>query len=107
MDRGTDEEQRVAQEAWRKYEILTSSLSQELCEQLRLVLEPSLATKLKYVVCMQRVLSIRVTLLLILDQNLVVPKFLQKVSKQCKEPLNRDFQKLRDQSRTVKFGCTS
>ena len=39
----------MAQEAWRKYELLTSSLSQELCEQLRLVLEPSLATKLKYV----------------------------------------------------------
>ena len=51
MDRGTVEEQRVAQEAWRKYELLTSSLSQELCEQLRLVLEPSLATKLKYVIC--------------------------------------------------------
>ena len=50
MDRGTVEEQRVAQEAWRKYELLTSSLSQELCEQLRLVLEPSLATKLKYVI---------------------------------------------------------
>ena len=49
MDRGTAEEQHVAQEAWRKYELLTSSLSQELCEQLRLVLEPSLATKLKYV----------------------------------------------------------
>jgi len=47
MDRGTADEQRVAQEAWRKYELLTSSLSQELCEQLRLVLEPSLATKLK------------------------------------------------------------
>ena len=50
MDRGTAEEQRVAQEAWRKYELLTSSLSQELCEQLRLVLEPSLATKLKYAI---------------------------------------------------------
>ena len=49
MDRGTAEEQQVAQEAWRKYELLTSSLSQELCEQLRLVLEPSLATKLRYV----------------------------------------------------------
>ena len=47
LKRGTTEEQRIAQEAWRKYELLTSSLSQELCEQLRLVLEPSLATKLK------------------------------------------------------------
>ena len=47
LERGTTEEQRIAQEAWRKYEVLTSSLSQELCEQLRLVLEPSLATKLK------------------------------------------------------------
>lgn len=54
MDRGTAEEQQVAQEAWRKYELLTSSLSQELCEQLRLVLEPALATKLKYVICKGR-----------------------------------------------------
>ncbi|XP_060072903.1 midasin-like [Ylistrum balloti] len=37
----------VAAEAWHKYEALTASLSQELCEQLRLVLEPSQATKLK------------------------------------------------------------
>lgn len=49
MDRGTAEQQQMAQEAWRKYELLTSNLSQDLCEQLRLVLEPSLATKLKYV----------------------------------------------------------
>ncbi|XP_068697530.1 midasin-like [Montipora foliosa] len=47
LDRGTSEEQQVAQEAWHKYELLTTGLSQELCEQLRLVLEPSLATKLK------------------------------------------------------------
>lgn len=33
--------------AWQKYETLTSSLSQELCEQLRLVLEPSQSTKLR------------------------------------------------------------
>ena len=49
LDRGTSEQQQVAQEAWHKYELLTTGLSQELCEQLRLVLEPSLATKLKYV----------------------------------------------------------
>ena len=88
MDRGTTEEQRVAQEAWRKYELLTSSLSQQLCEQLRLVLEPSLATKLKYVICMQRAHCIQSMLLIIFDQTFVVPKFLEKVSKQCKEPLN-------------------
>ena len=58
MDRGTAEKQQAAQEAWRKYEFLTSSLSQELCERLRLVLEPSLATKLKYGICMQRALCI-------------------------------------------------
>ena len=84
MDRGRAEEQQVAQETWRKYELLTSSLSQELCEQLRLVLEPSLATKLKYVISMQRALCVRATLLL---QKFVVPKFLEKVSKQCIEPL--------------------
>ncbi|EGG20931.1 type A von Willebrand factor domain-containing protein [Cavenderia fasciculata] len=32
---------------WQKYEQLTSDLSQELCEQLRLILEPTLATKLQ------------------------------------------------------------
>jgi len=36
-----------AVERWRKYENLTSSLAQQLCEQLRLVLEPTLASKLK------------------------------------------------------------
>ncbi|KAK2570712.1 Midasin [Acropora cervicornis] len=52
LDRGTIEEQQVAQEAWRKYEFLTAGLSQELCEQLRLVLEPALASKLKYEKCL-------------------------------------------------------
>ena len=75
MDRGTAEEQRLAQEAWRKYELLTSSLSQELCEQLRLVLEPSLATKLKYVICKERFFIGAVILLI-----LVVPKFPVKKS---------------------------
>jgi midasin len=34
-------------ELWRCYEMLTADASQQLCEQLRLVLEPLLATKLK------------------------------------------------------------
>ena len=34
-------------ELWRCYEALTADASQQLCEQLRLVLEPMLATKLK------------------------------------------------------------
>ncbi|KAH9525003.1 AAA ATPase midasin [Bulinus truncatus] len=37
----------AAVEAWQKYYSLTSHLAQELCEQLRLILEPSKATKLK------------------------------------------------------------
>ncbi|XP_059144482.1 midasin-like [Physella acuta] len=36
-----------ATEAWQKYQTITGPLSQELCEQLRLILEPSQATKLK------------------------------------------------------------
>ncbi|CAG8439572.1 5372_t:CDS:1 [Funneliformis mosseae] len=36
-----------ARELWHKYEILTHDLSNGLCEQLRLILEPTLATKLK------------------------------------------------------------
>ncbi|CAI2169296.1 7876_t:CDS:10, partial [Funneliformis geosporum] len=36
-----------ARELWQKYEILTHDLSNGLCEQLRLILEPTLATKLK------------------------------------------------------------
>ncbi|CAH1798601.1 unnamed protein product [Owenia fusiformis] len=43
----TKQEELEAQEAWLKYEAVTSSLSQELCEQLRLILEPSQATKLR------------------------------------------------------------
>eukprot|EP00794_Sanderia_malayensis_P000585 gene585-1245_t len=34
-------------ETWRKYENLTATFSQQLCEQLRLVLEPTLASKLR------------------------------------------------------------
>lgn len=37
----------TAAELWHRYEALTASLAQDLCEQLRLVLEPSQATKLK------------------------------------------------------------
>ncbi|CAG8717701.1 6620_t:CDS:2, partial [Gigaspora rosea] len=36
-----------ARELWRKYENLTYDLANSLCEQLRLILEPTLATKLK------------------------------------------------------------
>ena len=36
-----------AQKAWQQYEALTSSLAQDLAEQLRLVLEPSQASKLR------------------------------------------------------------
>lgn len=32
---------------WRQYQLLTSPLSQQLCEQLRLILEPTQAAKLK------------------------------------------------------------
>ncbi|XP_064629159.1 midasin-like [Lineus longissimus] len=41
------EQQKLAEEAWHRYESLTGSLAQELCEQLRLVLEPTQATKLR------------------------------------------------------------
>ncbi|EGC33347.1 hypothetical protein DICPUDRAFT_154614 [Dictyostelium purpureum] len=37
----------IGSELWKKYEQLTSDLSQDLCEQLRLILEPTLATKLQ------------------------------------------------------------
>jgi len=36
-----------AQQLWNRYEELTQAPSQELCEQLRLILEPTLATKLR------------------------------------------------------------
>ncbi|XP_071957015.1 midasin-like [Antedon mediterranea] len=45
--KGTMEEERQAQEAWHKYVSLTSSLARDLCEQLRLVLEPTQASKLR------------------------------------------------------------
>ena len=43
-DRG---QKQNGEELWKKYEYLTNDLAQELCEQLRLILEPTLATKLK------------------------------------------------------------
>ncbi len=38
-----------AQELWVRYEQLTAPLSQLLCEELRLILQPTQAAKLKYV----------------------------------------------------------
>lgn len=35
------------QETWRQLEMVTSGLAQDLCEQLRLILEPSQASRLK------------------------------------------------------------
>ncbi|KDQ25963.1 hypothetical protein PLEOSDRAFT_1045779, partial [Pleurotus ostreatus PC15] len=39
--------EQAAPQLWRLYESLTSDLSNTLCEQLRLILEPTLATRLK------------------------------------------------------------
>ena len=36
----------MAMEVWNRYEQLTAPLAQQFCEQLRLVLEPTLASKL-------------------------------------------------------------
>ncbi|XP_028395044.1 midasin-like isoform X2 [Dendronephthya gigantea] len=44
---GSPEEQATALDTWHKYEQLTSAHSQQLCEQLRIVLEPSIANKLR------------------------------------------------------------
>eukprot|EP01114_Cavostelium_apophysatum_P009739 TRINITY_DN2299_c0_g1_i7.p2 TRINITY_DN2299_c0_g1~~TRINITY_DN2299_c0_g1_i7.p2 ORF type:complete len:2267 (+),score=877.38 TRINITY_DN2299_c0_g1_i7:9332-16132(+) len=43
----TAENLQRGQDLWRKLEYMTGDLSQELCEQLRLILEPTLATKLR------------------------------------------------------------
>lgn len=45
--RESGQDPREAQELWRMYTTLTRNLSFALCEQLRLILEPTLATKLK------------------------------------------------------------
>ncbi|XP_059556931.1 midasin isoform X4 [Myotis daubentonii] len=44
---GNPEEEKAAAEMWQSYLILTAPLSQQLCEQLRLILEPTQAAKLK------------------------------------------------------------
>ncbi|XP_035472852.1 midasin isoform X2 [Scophthalmus maximus] len=44
---GTQEEESTAASMWHQYQTLTSALSQQLCEQLRLILEPTQAAKLK------------------------------------------------------------
>ncbi|XP_075058881.1 midasin [Mixophyes fleayi] len=44
---GKTEEEKAAAEMWQRYLLLTSPLSQQLCEQLRLILEPTQAAKLK------------------------------------------------------------
>ncbi|XP_073531808.1 midasin [Phyllobates terribilis] len=44
---GDAEEEKSAAEMWQNYLLLTAPLSQQLCEQLRLILEPTKAAKLK------------------------------------------------------------
>ncbi|XP_048793738.1 midasin isoform X1 [Lagopus muta] len=44
---GSPEEEKEAAELWQRYLVLTAPLSQQLCEQLRLILEPTQAAKLK------------------------------------------------------------
>ncbi|XP_019393298.1 PREDICTED: midasin isoform X2 [Crocodylus porosus] len=44
---GSPDEERAAAEMWQRYLVLTAPLSQQLCEQLRLILEPTQAAKLK------------------------------------------------------------
>ncbi|XP_012665398.1 midasin [Otolemur garnettii] len=44
---GDPEEEKAAAEMWQSYLVLTAPLSQQLCEQLRLILEPTQAAKLK------------------------------------------------------------
>ncbi|XP_030636974.1 midasin [Chanos chanos] len=44
---GAQEEEAAATAMWHQYQTLTSALSQQLCEQLRLILEPTQAAKLK------------------------------------------------------------
>ncbi|XP_034383470.1 midasin isoform X2 [Cyclopterus lumpus] len=44
---GTQDEERAAASMWHRYQTLTAALSQQLCEQLRLILEPTQAAKLK------------------------------------------------------------
>ncbi|XP_042126882.1 midasin [Peromyscus maniculatus bairdii] len=46
-DYGDAEEEKAAAEMWQNYLVLTASLSQQLCEQLRLLLEPTQAAKLR------------------------------------------------------------
>ncbi|XP_078068621.1 midasin [Mustelus asterias] len=47
QEAGEPEEERAAAEMWQQYQALTAPLSQQLCEQLRLVLEPTQAAKLR------------------------------------------------------------
>ncbi|XP_049611993.1 midasin isoform X4 [Syngnathus scovelli] len=47
MTPGTQEEENAAAYMWRQYKTMTSQLSQQLSEQLRLILEPTQAAKLK------------------------------------------------------------
>uniref|UniRef100_K9J478 Midasin n=1 Tax=Desmodus rotundus TaxID=9430 RepID=K9J478_DESRO len=44
---GNPKEEKAAAELWQRYLMLTAPLSQQLCEQLRLILEPTQAAKLK------------------------------------------------------------
>ena len=42
-------DERAAMTVWMQYERLTANLAQQLCEQLRLVLQPTTASKMRFV----------------------------------------------------------
>ena len=44
---GNQPDDQAGQETWRQLEMVTSGLAQDLCESLRLILEPSQASRLK------------------------------------------------------------
>lgn len=67
---GSPGEQATALETWHKYEQLTSAHSQQLCEQLRIVLEPSIANKLRYLFHCYKVCSVEIRSGLILEITL-------------------------------------
>ena len=52
------------QETWRKLEMVTSDLAQDLCESLRLILEPSQASRLKV---KNRITSLLLVLVYLID----------------------------------------
>lgn len=93
-----------AQVLWRRYDQLTARLSQELSEQLRLILEPTLAAKLEGDYKTGKRINMKKVCWIV---EVGIPRMCYGLRFQCLTALNvhRSFHMLPVSSKKIRYGC--